>query len=181
MARSKWSARSFVLVCLFGGALLVPSSGLGQGATANAVFSKNMKTVSPNATSARILREIRHYQRWPEFPENEKPKFSQAHTGLYVVTYHNAKVTQAMKRHTLPLPNGSIIVKENRPQPTAKPVVLTVMAKRNGRWYWLDVTPSGEVAEIDGKALQGTHVPSCQTCHARRSSNDDVFTHDFSK
>jgi hypothetical protein len=53
----------------------------------------------------------------------------------YVVAWYNDAAAPAVKAGGQSYPDGSIIVKENRPASEAAPSALTVMAKRGGAWH----------------------------------------------
>jgi len=101
---------------------------------------------------------------------------------MFVVTFHNDIVTQAITEKTLPLPDGAIIVKQNLAKATdTQPMAVTVMSKQSGAWYWLEATPDGRaILDSMGTPLEGTDVAMCINCHGVHASNDDVITHDFS-
>ena len=105
---------------------------------------------------------------------------------MFVETYYNQVVGDFMTSGaTLPLPAGSIIVKENYPSPTAaSPAALTVMSKgENGNWYWIKGTTNGRVLlGPDGETpIEGETVSSCIGCHTSSApaGNDLVVTHTF--
>ena len=141
------------------------------------------QTAAPSAASSALLSQVTGYQSWPKFDENSTPTESQSHMKMFVVTFHNDVVTQAVAAKTLPLPDGALIVKQNLAKAAdAEPMALTVMNKQGGAWYWLEATADGRVI-LDplGKPLEGTDVPMCMTCHGMQASNDSVYTHDFTK
>jgi hypothetical protein len=98
-----------------------------------------------------------------------------------VLVFHNQVVSQAVARHTLPLPDGSLLVKENRLTPDGEVVLLTVMSKQHGRWYWLEVTPAGRAIQANGATVAGFGVKACAGCHEQNVDNDAVFTHPFTE
>jgi hypothetical protein len=130
-----------------------------------------------------LLTGISGYQSWPTFTENSTPKQSASHMNMFVVTFHNDVVTQAISAKTLPLPDGAIIVKQNLAKATdTQPMALTVMSKQSGVWYWLEATPDGRVIlDAMGKPLEGTDVTMCIGCHGMHAGNDEVITHDFTQ
>ena len=141
------------------------------------------QTAAPSAASSALLAETSGYQSWPTFSENSTPKESASHMNMFVVTYHNDVVSQAISGKRLPLSDGAIIVKQNLAKATdTQPMALTFMSKQSGTWYWLEATPDGKVIlDSMGKPLEGTDVTMCINCHGMHASNDDVITHDFSQ
>ncbi|MBI5607904.1 MAG: hypothetical protein HY902_03385 [Deltaproteobacteria bacterium] len=144
------------------------------------------QTQAPSAATAAILAKIKDYHSWPKFAENATPKLSQSHMKMWVVTYHNDVVTQAIANKTLPLPDGAILVKDNGMSADDPMPMPTIMAKQGGQWYWIEATPDGKVV-IDemmdkGKPLEGHDVKMCTGCHAaQKDKNDWIFVHDFGK
>jgi hypothetical protein len=167
------------LVCL--GTVLGATACGSNGSTPSTAMGP--QTATPSAASSALLAGIAGYQNWPKFPENSTPKQSASHMNMFVVTFHNDVVTQAISAKTLPLPEGAIIVKQNLAKATdTQPMALTVMSKQSGAWYWLEATPDGKVIlDSMGKPLEGTDVAMCANCHDMHASNDDLITHDFSK
>ncbi len=145
-----------------------------------------MQMVEPTADTKALLAKTSDYKTWTKFAENATPVASESHMKMFVVTYHNTVVGDAVTSKTLPLPDGAIIVKENYPTADAQmPMALTIMSKQSGSWYWAEVTPDGKVvvdAMMDkGKPLEGTDVKMCVSCHTTKKDNDWVFVHDFKK
>ena len=134
-----------------------------------------------SADSQALIAKASSYATWPRFTENSEPKASKAHMNMYVVTYHNDVVTAAIAAHTLPLPDGAVIVKQNKMKPDAPPQSLTIMSKQGGKWYWLDAMPDGKVVTINDMPQEGFGAPMCTKCHDDAANNDYVFTHSFAK
>lgn len=131
--------------------------------------------------SKQVLAMSTGYKSWSKFAENQDLKPSAAHKNMLVVTYLNSTVGQAISGKTVPLPDGSLLVKENWAKATDPgPMALTVMHKQAGAWYWLQATPEGKVFVEEGKSLEGKDVAMCTNCH-KTAINDGVLTHDFSK
>lgn len=152
--------------------------GAGSGDMA---MQMKMGMAAPTADSGALLAKISDYATWPKFSESAEPKASKAHMNMYVVTFHNEVVTAAIAAHTLPLPDGAVIVKQNKMAADAPPKTLTVMSKQSGKWYWLDATPDGKVVTINDMPQEGFDVPMCTKCHDDASNNDFVFVHSFAK
>jgi hypothetical protein len=139
-----------------------------------------MQVKSPSPETAALLAKIQSYPSWPKFPENLQPTFSKQHNRMWVVAHYNDVVSRAIQEKTLPLPEGSIIVKDNFDSgSSSKPTNVTTMSKQGGRWYWAETTPEGQVVVMDGKPLEGFNVPACANCHAQATGNDQVYTHEF--
>ncbi len=134
---------------------------------------------TPSAESQAVLAQTHGYETWPTFAENAAPMASKGHMNMYVVTYHNDVVANAVAAHTLPLPDGAVIVKQNKPTADAPPRNLTIMSKQSGTWYWLNATPDGKVITVNDMGLEGFDVPMCADCHDDASNNDYVFLHSF--
>ena len=103
---------------------------------------------------------------------------------MYVLAHHNDVVGQAIADKTLPLPDGSIIVKDNFAKADdSMPMAVTVMSKQGGKWYWIEASPDGMVM-VDqmmdvGAPLEGNDVKMCVGCHVSWKDNDYVGTHVF--
>jgi hypothetical protein len=140
------------------------------------------KTAEPSAETKQVWSMLASYKTWPKFAENSTPKPSAMHENMFVVTYHNQIVGQAITSKKLPLPDGALIVKENFAKTTdPMPMALTVMHKQGGAWYWIKAMPDGKVFLDDmNKPMEGKNVPMCTMCH-KVAVNDGVFTHDFTK
>ncbi len=148
-----------------------------------AVESVQLQAAPPSAEARMIFDQIQDYQFWPTFPELPIPGFSTAHGGRYVIAFHNAVVTAAMRDQLLPLPDGAQIVMENRRSPnTNEPSLLTIMAKERGRWFWLETSDSSVVLDAQGRPIAGFGTGGtavCVACHSDAAANDYVFLHDF--
>src|SRR5262245_10379990 len=101
------------------------AAALGVGACGNSDNTSSApdavmmgpKTAEASAETKRVLGLTTGYKSWSKFAENQTPKPSVAHEGMFVVAYHNQVVAQALASKTLPLPDGSVIVKENMARP----------------------------------------------------------------
>jgi hypothetical protein len=141
-----------------------------------------MGMAMPSAQSRAVFAQAKAYASWPTFAENPEPKASKGHMDMFVVTYHNDVVTTAIAAHTLPLPDGAIIVKENRMKADEPAHALTIMSKQGGKWYWLETSPDGgQVMTMNDMPQEGFEAPMCVKCHADAAKNDYVFTHSFAK
>jgi hypothetical protein len=143
-------------------------------ALAQAKQGEEQPTVEPSGEAKHILDQSEGYRFWPKFSEYEKgAKKSKGHGGMFVVGYYNDVAAKAAQSDGS-FPDGSILVKENRLKPDAAPDALTIMAKRNGSWYWIKSTPIGKVFIAKGKPLAGK-VQSCIGCHSS-APRDMVFS-----
>jgi hypothetical protein len=133
-----------------------------------------MQTVEPSAQSLAIMQHAEQYAHWPVFTGlRERPVRSRGHENMWVIAYYNSAATEAMARDDMPFPDGSILVKENRPEADAPTLLLTTMAKVDGQWHWIEHTPEGGVVVEDGLAAQG-QLARCIGCHAD-APRDMVF------
>jgi hypothetical protein len=130
-------------------------------------------TTEPSAESRALLQRAEGYEEWPVFAEHaERPQRSRGHE-MWVVTHFNMAAAPGVMREDAEFPDGSMLVKENRPEPDAPPELLTTMSKVGGTWHWLAHTPAGEVVVRDGVALEG-QVERCIACHSD-APRDMVF------
>lgn len=156
--------------------------GSGAGGGGGTGGGSEPSFVEPSAETQAVWADIEGYASWPKFPENEEPKKSAAHENMLVVTYYNDAVGAAMESGELPLPDGSILVKDHFAKAGEPTMALTIMAKRGGNWYWVKARPDGKVfAGPDGQGLEGTGVAMCTGCHDGAKSNDYVYTHAFTQ
>ncbi|WP_051694461.1 cytochrome P460 family protein [Desulfohalovibrio reitneri] len=122
----------------------------------------------------RELEQGRAYTAWELWPGTEKMYEGQHPHGAYLTTYVNDTAMQAIKRMDVPLPAGSIIVKENYNK-DKKLMAVTAMEKMDGfapdsgDWYYIKYTSDGEI-QASGD------VESCRTCHAQASHHDYLFS-----
>lgn len=132
--------------------------------------------VAPTGATEEILQEARGYRSWQKFPRYvQQPVLSKGHGNAYVVAWYNDAAGPSVKGGGQSYPDGSIIVKENRPKPDAEPSAITVMAKRGGAWHWIKATPAWKVLTAGGKPIAGPDVAACAGCHTAAES-DMVFS-----
>jgi hypothetical protein len=143
--------------------------------------SSNAKTVEPTSETRAFMTAAADYETWENFPEQTAPKLSAGHGNMYVLAYYNQQVDASEQSGTLPLVDGSMIVKENfKAASDSQPESLTVMAKKNGRWYWYEQDLDAKIlAPSGGEGLQGYDLSACAGCHETKEANDYVFTHVF--
>lgn len=159
--------------------LFVATAGaLARAGTARAqpAHGKGESAVAATGATQEILEQARDYRSWQMFPRYaQQPVFSKGHGKAYVVAWYNDAAGPAVKAGGQSYPDGSILVKENRPSPDAPPSALTVMAKRGGAWHWVKATPDWKVLTAGGKPVAGADVAACAGCHTAAPS-DMVFS-----
>ena len=157
--------------------VLAAAGGLARSsAHAQPAHGKGESAVAPTGATQEILEQARDYRSWQKFPRyGQQPVFSKGHGKAYVVAWYNDAAGPAVKAGGQSYPDGTIIVKENRPTPDAQPSALTVMAKRGGAWHWVKATPDWKVLTAGGKPVAGPDVAACAGCHTAAPS-DMVFS-----
>jgi hypothetical protein len=144
------------------------------------MMDMKMGMADPAAGTAPALAAAKGYATWAKFAENQEPKKSEGHMGMFVLAFHNKVVGDAITAKTLPLPDGAVIVKEEMMSADAKPMSVTIMSKQAGAWYYVKASPDlMKVMTMNGMALEGTSVSMCKDCHDQGSDNDFVMTHKF--
>jgi hypothetical protein len=119
----------------------------------------------PKRPAVKILQRVRGYEHWPRFARYDLPPIqSQGHSDQFVVGYYNDVATHAALGRDLTYLEGSVLVLEDRQVIETPPRTLSVMARLNERWFWLESTPDGRVLIERGQPIAG-HVRSCITCH----------------
>lgn len=136
-------------------------------------------TVPPPERLASLVEALEGYREWPKLPGFERPTLSEGHGRQFVVGYTNEMAASALAERTLPLPDGSVVLLENKPTARRRPESLTVMSKEDGRWHWAKLTPKGRVAVEDGRPVEGFESNACVTCHDKASATDWLFHFPF--
>lgn len=121
------------------------------------------------------ISETETYTEWKHWPGYDGIYPGQSPHGAYLKMYVNTAAYQALEKGELPLPPGSIIVKENygRDKETLKAV--TPMFKvpgynpDGGDWFWAKYGADGSV-KASGK------VKSCMDCHSAKRDHDWLFS-----
>ncbi len=114
------------------------------------------------------------YTGWSYFPGRKALYAGTVPHGALLTTYVNKGTRDALLNKTVPLPNGTIIVKENY-SPAKELKAITVMYKvsgydpRDGNWYWAKYTPGGEATACGSVSL-------CITCHRGNKLSDYIMT-----
>lgn len=114
--------------------------------------------------------EIAGYQEWDNFPDHQGIQPGKApHGPLHEVFVNDV----ALDNLGVPLPAGSVIVKENY-TPEKKLAAVTVMVKvegynpEAGDWYWVKYAPDGTPDKFGMPA-------GCINCHGANAANDWVW------
>ena len=102
-------------------ALIAAAAGALEHSTAQAqpAHGKGEEpgAVAPTGATEEILQEARGYRSWQKFPRYaQQPAFSKGHGKAYVVAWYNDAAGPSVKAGGQSYPDGSIIVKENRPK-----------------------------------------------------------------
>jgi hypothetical protein len=169
----RWKRRRGVGAMCAAAAVAVAAAALGQPSHGS---PPQGPTAEPTGETQEILQRAKDYRSWQKFPRYAKEAaFSKGHGKTYVVAWYNEAAAAAVKAGGGTYPDGSILVKENRPEPDASPAALTVMAKRGGGWYWIRATPDGKVFTREGKPIAGPDVAACAGCHSV-AEGDMVFS-----
>lgn len=127
------------------------------------------------AELATLILQTDPFDQWEQFPDAQGTIQSILPHGPMSRVFINDKVAGASNNFTGRLPDGSIIVKENRgTSALVTEAKLTVMWKvagfdaSNNDWFWANLTPEGDVV-VEGR------VTSCAACHGGARANDFVF------
>lgn len=124
---------------------------------------------------ANYVERISPYESWPLWPGTEKMYEGASPHGAFLTTYVNSVAYKAIQNKAGPLPNGSIIVKENYGK-NEKLAAVTVMKKvkgfapDSGNWFYIKYKPEAITIQAEGD------VDSCRQCHAKVKDNDWLFT-----
>lgn len=128
----------------------------------------------PTASAVWSYMQSENYRSWPLFPgTTERYPGTEPH-GAELTTHVNDVAHEALSSGTLPLPEGSVIVKENY-MPDGSFDASTVMYKSPGfdpehnDWFWAKYDEQGE-AEVSGRAEM------CQSCHGENQDRDYLMT-----
>ena len=112
------------------------------------------------------------YTKWSFWPDHKDMQPGRSPHGQFHKVFVNKPALEATKP---PLPDGSIVVKENFTA-DKKLAALTIMYKvkgydpDNGDWYYVKYDPDGTIGPA-GK------VKGCIACHAGAANNDYIFVH----
>lgn len=114
------------------------------------------------------------YQKWGFWPGHQGMYPGKSPHGAFLKLYANPPALKAARQGE-PLPDGSILVKENYGEDRKTLKALTPMYKvkgynpEGGDWFWAKYGP-------DGKVIAAGKVESCINCHRGGRTRDYVFT-----
>lgn len=115
------------------------------------------------------------YTEWTHWPGYEDIYPGKSPHGAYLKIYVNDTAFQAIQNKTLPMPTGSIIVKENYGDDKETLMAVTPMYKvadfnpESGNWFW------GKYG-ADGSVQAAGKVQGCIDCHRKAKDKDWLFT-----
>lgn len=122
----------------------------------------------PDTTAQAVwsyLQEVSYADEWRMWPGTTALYEGTDPHGMLLTTYLNDEAYEALTQGSGPLPNGSIVVKENYQQDSTL-AALTIMFSAEGYdaehndYFWAKYGPDGDV-QAAGR------VESCQQCHAQ--------------
>lgn len=153
--------------------------GLGEGAGEGT--GEGLGEMTP--TGAALWEEISvtdPFDMWATFPGITNPILSGSPHGPMANVFISTEVEGAVASGALPLPPGSIIVKQSFDPDTMDEAgdAITVMWKvegfnpTNNDWFWASFG-------FDGTVLAEGALSGCAGCHGSRRSNDFIFLHTF--
>ena len=112
----------------------------------------------------------------PTAADLEWEKKENPHIRTFITVYVNNLGRKAMFEKNPKFPEGSVIVKEKSDETSHKPVLYTIMRKREagynpkvGDWEFSVVGANGTDLQASGK------LENCQTCHVGHVDTDFVF------
>lgn len=123
----------------------------------------------------KYVTEVDPYEGWGFWPGHAGIYQGQSPHGAYLKFYANSVALKAIRENTLPLPDGSILMKANYGKDKETLKSLTPMYKSEGYnpeagdWFWAKYKPNGE-ALVSGK------LESCIDCHKTVQDKDWIFT-----
>jgi hypothetical protein len=121
----------------------------------------------PDTTAEAVwayLQGTPYQEEWRMWPGTQALYEGTEPHGMLLTTYLNATALDALTGSTGPLPDGSMVVKENY-MPDSTLAAITVMYAVDGYdpeandWFWAKFQPDGSV-DAAGR------VESCQECHS---------------
>ena len=149
--------------------------GTDQGETSGETAGKSAPAVVNYENLADSMEDIKGYSEWTLVDENVQ---SPSHNGAIKDIYANDIAAAAIESGTLPMPAGSIIVKENYKNNDGQKgdlAALTTMVKmpegydpEHGNWGYFKTAPDFTV-NAEGK------VSSCIECHLDAKDTDYLF------
>lgn len=130
----------------------------------------------PEPTGEELWNQMQqeNYQNsWNLWPGTEELYEGSEPHGMLLTTYLNDIAYDAVMNGNIPLPEGSIVAKENY-MPDSTLSAITTMYKVEGfnpqhnDWFWLRNNPEGV---IDAAGI----VDGCQSCHQDAAVTDYIF------
>lgn len=171
---------SFSLSAIFVLAASAAGGACGGDDSSSSEPASPFTIVEPSSETQEVFDEIDGYGSWGQFAATTSRPQSEGHMNMYVESYYNDVAGAAMEAGTLPLPDGAILVKEAYEDTSAaSPMALTIMSKREGSWYWAQVTPDGQLFAMDGMPLEGREVSMCIGCHQDAAAENDLVATPF--
>jgi hypothetical protein len=156
----------------YGFLLLVLVSMVALGASVGAM---SHKLPGPDGEAFwTYISQTNRYEKWEHWPGYDGMYPGKSPHGAYLKLYANDIAIQAAKEGK-PLPEGSILVKENYGKDKKTLVAITPMYKvkgynpEDGDWFWTKYTKDGSI-EAAGK------VEGCIQCHRSVKADDYLFS-----
>jgi hypothetical protein len=159
-----------------GGRVALASTLVGGGSSAACAVSESPSSIAAGdqgvddvVPTRVLLLEAADYRTWPRFvPHRGGAVRSAGHRDLWFVAHYNHVAAEIVEAGGLgEFPVGSIIVGENRVEPTGVPIALTTMVKGSQSWRWIEHDP-------DGRVLRTGELDTCRDCHSH-AAHDMVF------
>jgi len=173
-----------LLLVVFGSGLVAATVGTRETEDARLKLVKdyrkwNLVTASPEDMSPAMVTSCTGPAQWDRDPNPHFPR-------VFLVFVNQVGKKAMLKQGKTHFPDGTVIVKEKHPRdPGGKkeawtslnlmtedllkstPELVTVMAKRKGKWEYFAVDSSGKIMDGD--------VAYCGKCHEAKRENDYVF------
>ena len=154
--------------------LILCSAGiLGVLLLSSALLQAAGSAPMPEATGravAEFITKTSPYEKWSLVPGTTRFRDGKSPHGTFQNVYANDIAMKAFAEGTLPMPDGSIIVKDNFNADKQR-VGLTIMYKKAGfnpagnDYFWLRL-------DAEKKPAQEGKLASCAGCHARAAATD---------
>ena len=141
--------------------------GAEQAEPAEQVEPAQQMMALPDTTAEAVWSYLQEadYESWPMWPGKDALYEGTEPHGMLLTTYLNGTAHEALTGSTGPLPNGSIVVKENY-MPDSTLAAVTVMYSSEGYdpehndYFWAKYG-------TDGSVQAAGRVESCQSCHTQ--------------
>ena len=115
----------------------------------------------------KLWSEIAGYNEWAIAAGSNLMMPGQAPHGRFVTIYANDIATETISENAEAMPDGAVFAKDNFDS-VKRLLQVTVMAKREGSWFWA-------VYDADGKVKRAGALEGCIACH-NGAGRDMVFT-----